>query len=58
MYLSSDEWLTLLKHALKGNVVQLNRSHYKLEEISSKVRDIQISKEFQLKSIDENLFNK
>ena len=57
LYLSSDEWLTFLKRALKGNVVELKRNHYMLEEISSKVRDVQIPKEFQLKLIDENLFN-
>jgi len=44
LYLSSDEWLTLLKCELEGNVVQLNRSHYVLEDISIKFREIQIPK--------------
>ncbi|REE68753.1 GNAT acetyltransferase-like protein [Paenibacillus taihuensis] len=57
LYVSSEEWLTLLKRALEGNVVQLTRSHYKLEELSSKAREIQIPAEYQLKAIDEELFN-
>lgn len=58
LYLSSDEWLTLLKRELEGNVVQLNRSHYLLEDIPLKFREIQIPKEYQLRPIDKNLFNK
>jgi RimJ/RimL family protein N-acetyltransferase len=58
MYLSSDEWLELLKKSLEGNVVELKRTHYVLEEINKLVQEANIPDEFQLNQIDHELFNR
>lgn len=58
LYLSSNEWLSFLKWELDGNVVQLKRSHYMFEEMSSKLQDVEVPEAFQLRLIDEYLFDK
>lgn len=57
LYFSSNEWLNLLKHSLEGNVVLLKRNHYILEEVHKIVQDLEIFDGFQLKRIDDKLFN-
>ncbi|KPB06381.1 GNAT family N-acetyltransferase [Bacillus sp. CHD6a] len=58
MYLSSIEWLDFLKSSLEGNVVELKRTHYVLEELNSEVKEVAIPKGFELKSMDKGLFDK
>ncbi|GIN74693.1 acetyltransferase [Bacillus sp. J14TS2] len=58
MYLSSNEWLEFLKRSLEGNVVQLKRTHYVLEEINKMVQDVETPDGFKNKPINGELFNK
>ncbi|WP_078381999.1 GNAT family N-acetyltransferase [Sutcliffiella halmapala] len=57
LYMSSKEWVSILKPALEGNVVELKRNHYILEE-NRIVHTEKIPDGFVLKNIDEYLFNK
>ena len=58
LYLSSLDWLDMLKDSLEGNVVQLKRTHYVLEDMDKELREVTSPEGFELKEIDNFLFEK
>jgi len=58
LYVSSMDWINILKPALEGNVVQLTRSHYILNDEVTLSDYSETPGGYQLVPLDRQLFNK